>query len=196
MRRWLILSLAIVVLLIIGGWFVARVIFPPPIPDPPVVADAPADFHLNEIDLAASSAMLISIENLTDSLLTIDLQALGQEVAKGLRLFHPLGDEWKWIDLEGRTARLTLDASTLQTGMGWQPQTTLTIEPGRSESALLAVDPMIRPVPVNWAARLRLKPPRLVYVLDFNLPLVDRATGAPSTARITAKGEAAYLPRP
>jgi len=196
MRRWLILSLGIVILMVVGAIYVVRALFPPPTPEPPMLADAPADFHINEIDLALSGAVLISIDNRTSETLTIDLAALGKAVADGLRLFDLLDNEWTWIDVEGRGTRPLLDATVLQTGMGWNTESNLKIEPGRSESAMLAVNPGLNLAAMNWIARMRSKPDRLVYVLDFQLPIRDPQTGGRTTVRLTAKGETAYLPRP
>ncbi len=195
MRRWLILSIGIVILLTVGIVFLVRSIMPPPIPDPPFIADAVADFHLNEIDLATSSAMLVSIDNRTDGPLVVDLTALGPAVAKGLRLFDPFRNEWKWFDVEGRSATVAFHA-TAPSAMGWPTETTLTIEPGQSGSVLLALDPDVRLGAINWVARLRRVPDRLIYVLDCELPLRDVSSGRNHTVRVTAKGEAAYLPRP
>ncbi len=195
MRRWLVISLGIVVVLIFGLSVAVRALFPPPIPEPPTPADAVADFHLNEIDLATSSAMLVSIDNRTDGPLVVDLTALGPAVAKGLRLFDPFRNEWKWFDAEGRSAIVALHA-TAPSAMGWPTETTLTIEPGQSGSVLLALDPDVRLGAINWVARLRRVPDRLIYVLDCELPLRDVSSGRNHTVRVTAKGEAAYLPRP
>ena len=196
MRRWLILSIGIVILLIFGSVLVVRALFPPPIPDPPLLVDAPVGFHLNEIDLATSSAMLISLDNRSDETITIDLAALGQAVSCQLRLFHPLGDEWKWIDADGRTANPTFRAAPLLTDMNWRTQTTLTIAAGRSESAMLTVEPSVGLIAARWVARMRGQPQRLVYLIDMELPIRGESAAGHRTVRVAAKEETSYLPRP
>lgn len=196
MRRWLVLSIGIAALMVVALIFVVRAVVPPPIPEKPAVVGAPVEIHFNEIDLAITSGILLSIDNITSEAVIVDLDGLGQAIAAGLRLFDPIGNEWTWINLEGGAVRRVLSASPWSSGMGWGRESHLRIEPGRNETVTLSVTEGMNVGAMNWIARLRGQPDRLVYVLDCQFPLLDEATGARRTVRVGAKGEAAYKPRP
>lgn len=195
MRRWLILSVGIVVLMVVALFFVVRALIPPPIPDKPAVSGGPVEVHFNEIDLGISSGILLSIDNISSEPIIVDLDALGPAIAKGLRLFDPIGNEWTWINLDGGPVRAVLSASPWSSGFGWGSQARLRIEPGRSETVTLGVTAGLNLAAINRFARLRAQPDRLVYVLDCEFPLLDEATGARRAVRTGAKGEATYQAR-
>jgi len=199
-KKWLLLSGSIIVAMIVALVVIVQAFTPTPIPDPPTIPDGPLAIHINEIDLSTTGMMLISIDNLTGEDITIDATRLGEALNGHLRLFDSIGNEWIWVDATGQAGlpfaggdsngpwRGSFNASGNASG-------SVRIEPGRTENFNLIVNNAFGLTAQAWAARFRAQPDRLIYVLDSAIPTIGDPTGS-QALRVTAKGEAAYLPRP
>lgn len=197
MKRWLLASLAIVILMVVALVFVVRAFIETPPPAVEVLSDARLALHINEIDLATSGVILVSIDNLTQRDIDINAVQLGRAISRSLRLFDPTGNEYHWVDSKGRVVRdaIASDESWQWTWGGSSGDRTR-IEAGRTENFTLVVNPENGLAASEWVARLRRTPPWLTYVIDCEIPTVDPQTGQPENIRTTATGETAYLPRP
>ncbi len=197
MKRWLLASVAIVILMAAALIFVVRAFIETPPPKVPVLADAPLALHINEIDLSTSGMILVSIDNLTQRDIDINAVALGNAISRSLRLFDPTGNEYQWVDSKGR---IVLDAiasdQSWQWAWGGSTGDRTRIEAGRTENFALVVTPDLGLVASEWVARLRRTPPWLTYVIDCEIPTIDPQTGESKKIRTTATGETAYKPRP
>lgn len=196
MKKWLALSLGIVLVMAVVIVAVVRAVIPSPIPDPPSLPDAPLAIHINEIDLSTAGLLLVSIDNQTREPVTVDVARLGAALSEGMRLFDPIGNEWVWLDERGRRGAALSSQNFWQWNGQWNGGSSITIEPGRSENVNVSVVDGYAPAALEWVARLRGSPEWFVYVIDCELPAVIGSGAAEQPVRITAKGEVAYRPRP
>lgn len=196
MKKWLLLSVGIVILMAIAVVLVVRAFIPTPIPEVPTIADCPLAIHINEIDLSTSGLILVSLDNLTREDISIDVSAFGAAVSKSLRLFDPTGNEWKWVDSKGRTGDPVSADNAWQWSGRWGQAGRITIEAGRTENFTLMVNPDYGLTAVEWMARMRGAPDRLLYVIDCRVSTGASSADSPDAIRVTASGETAYKPRP
>lgn len=196
MRKWLLLSVGIVVAMIIALVLVVQAFLPTPIPEPPTIADCPLAIHINEIDLSTTGMILISIDNLTREDITVDVSKLGPAFDEHLHVYDPIGNEWAWVNANGAIGKPFGEGGNYwQWQSQWNRTDTVRIEAGRTENFNLIVDDSFKLTARRWAARLHARPDWLVYVIDCEIITTDGPDG-PRAIRVTAKGEAAYQPRP
>ncbi|GEM_PF-5128609 len=196
MKKWLLLSLGIVILMSVALVLVVRAFVQTPIPEVALIPDCPLAIHVNEIDLSTSGLILISLDNLTREDITIKVSEFGAAVSKSLRLFDPTGNEWTWVDSKGRPGNPVSADNAWQWSGQWGRSGQVTIEAGRTESFTLVVNPDYSLIAVEWMARMRGTPDWLQYVIDCRVPTVASSTSLVDAVRVTATGEAAYKPRP
>ena len=196
MKKWLLLSVAIIVAMIVALVLIVQAFTPTPIPDPPTIPDGPLAIHINEIDLSTRGMVLISIDNLTREDITVEVSKLGAALNEHLRIYDPIGNEWVWVNAVGATGRpFATDDAFWQWNSQWNTSGTVSIGAGRTENFNLAVEDVYTLTAEAWAARLHAVPARLVYVIDCEIPVTAAQDGV-LAVRVTAKGEAAYKPRP